>query len=216
MTTFKQRLNLILRRSWNKRDFDYKLNFKKAVKFTKEMNLSLPEIPEFKQAKLTTLYKQFLINDILTEIYGNNKLKIEDVALKCFWVSRQLQYYLKKEYDLDSIITSGTVYGKKRLIYHESKSEIKRRLSDSTYCDPAKFHTWLTLETYEVIDLVLPASMWLEFGRINEGSEEEAKKVAWFDPENSDTNGLFYKPVFIGYDYFKIADIRPKLHFIIK
>lgn len=38
---------------------------------------------------------------------------------------------------------------------------------------------------------------------------EKFEQLAWFKPSDNPDTGLYYKPVFLGYDYFNKVNIVP-------
>lgn len=142
MATLRQILNsFVLKRNWNPQNRNYVRNFDKSIDFTQSLGLECPSFTTVPEFSFSENDKQDLINAILHEVYIDSKMQVEDVALKCFWMSNLLQKFLKRRMDLDSIVTSGYLYANNLQLYYESKNSIKRRLKDDSYNHPVKFHT---------------------------------------------------------------------------
>lgn len=195
-------------------NLDYLTQFDDAIKFTEELGLQRPDFEFEPELDFTPRDRLHLINAILFEVYTKSKHRIEDVALKCFLMSKQLQSYLKSRFDLNSVVTSGYVYSTGVPIYHESKESIKERLINPSHNSPIRFHTWLTLTNHLVLDLTLAPTMWLEQRSAGiEASVENAKKMAWFDYRVLERRFGYYEPIFLGYEYFTKITVNPGLHF---
>jgi len=194
---------------------NYLTQFDEAIRFTKEMGLECPDFVLEPELDFTPEDRLLLVNAILYEVYTRSKLHIEDVALKCFLMSKELQTYLKTRFDLNSVVTSGYLYSTGVPIYHESKESIRERLINPNHDSPIRFHTWLTLTDHLVLDLTLAPTMYLEKVSAGiEASAENAMKMAWFDYRVSDKKFGCYEPVFLGYEYFTKITVKPRLFFV--
>jgi hypothetical protein len=193
---------------------EYLSQFDQAISFTREMGLNCPEFILEPELEFNQEDRECLINAILDEVYVKSKLRIEDVAMKCFWMSKDLKDFLKKRFDLNSVVTSGYLHSSGLTIYHESKESIRERLTNPNHNSPIQFHTWVTLTNHLVLDLTLPPTMWFEGASKGiRTNKENAKKMAWFDYRITDKKFAYYEPVFLGYDYFIKANVRPRLQF---
>lgn len=194
---------------------EYLLQFEEAKKFTKEMGLECPEFILEPELDFTAEDRLLLINAILYEVYTRSKLRIEDVAMKCFWISRDLQSFLKARFDLNSVVTSGYVHSNGLSFYRESKESIRERLNNPNHNSPIGFHTWLTLTNHLVLDLTMAPTLWIEQMSAGlEASVEDHKKIAWFDYRVTDRKFIYYEPVFLGYEYFNKVTVTPRLNFL--
>lgn len=199
-----------MRRSYLKSDFDYRRNFEKAILNTKKLGLELPEIPVFTESKYWKPYIQAMATRSTTEIYDIEGYSFLQLAKNCNLVSKGMQQFLFEEFGQNSTITCGNVYINKRYYYHESSRSIAKRITRGT-CGPIDFHVWLTLDTYEIFDFTLSASMYLNTQLRNAGiTEERAKSVMVTDPDEQDF-GMYigYKPLFVGYDFFNKVKVKP-------
>ena len=210
--TLKHRYNRLVKRIWNPRIYDYTYNLRKA--FINTSRLELQQSGNFDIIKFSYLpeYKKFIINEILNQIYSVKRLQLEDLALKCSIVSKELQEFLKIQFDINSVVTIGNVYLNKLRYYHEPLSTLKERLTKNDFEKPFNAHVWLTLENGDIIDLTIGPSMWLEH-KIS-GSEPDRnnfEKVYWISTQKFDKKLFVYKPLLIGYDYFEKINLPVKL-----
>ncbi|MDP4208431.1 MAG: hypothetical protein Q8928_06415 [Bacteroidota bacterium] len=196
-------------------DTNYLNNFGEAIKFNQ--SLGLP-IPNFTPKPGLVFDKVAISNYVLHNLYLLSDLQLEDVAQKCFIYSKQLQDFLKERCNINSIITSGCLFENGFRLFGDEKGNIAERLKSDKVGPPVKFHTWLTLENYDVVDITYPASLWLDLKMHNceTSSDEDYKKLVWYSPLPANSEGLCYKPLFLGYDYFERVKIAFRLGFLIK
>ena len=208
MKTIRQKYNRLVKRIWNHKTYDYRFNFEKAINNSRKIGLNKIDNFEIKQFQFTEEYKQDLINLILTQVYTIQNCKIEDLALKCCFVSKDLKDYLKENFGINSVITTGNVYVNKLQINYEPYSKLKKRLSNKNYNAPIKFHTWLTLENLDVIDLTFAPNMWLDAKMCGRNlNREDYEKIGWISINRVDKNGAVYEPKIVGSEYFKRINI---------
>jgi len=196
-------------------DTNYLQNFNEAIKFNQ--SLGLP-IPNYTPKPSIVFDKAAISNYVLHNLYLLSNLQLEDVAQKCFIYSKQLQDFLKIRCNINSIITSGCLFENGFRLFGDEKENIADRLNSNQAGPPVKFHTWLTLENYDVVDITYPASLWLDLKMHNREitSDEDYKKLVWSHPIPRQTEGLCYKPIFLGYDYFEKVKIAFRLSYLIK
>ncbi len=203
-----------MRKAIELRDTDYLVNFKESVEFTKDMGLALPQ---FEINPDVSYDVPLLSNYILHELYSHSKLQIEDVVQKCFLLSKQLQNFLKLRCNIPSIITSGSLFENGFQVYGEEKDKIRERLNLNVISPPVKFHTWLTLDNFDVVDITYPATLWYYYKTKDcDVDENEFKKIIWFHPFKDSCENLCYKPLFLGNEYFEKVKIAYRMSFIIK
>jgi hypothetical protein len=203
-----------MRKAIEFKDRNYFNNFKESVEFTQEMGLALPL---FEINPDVSYDVPFLSNYILNELYTHSKFQIEDVAQKCFLLSKHLQSFLKLRCNIPSIITSGCLFENGFQVYGEEKEKIKARLNSKGTFPPVKFHTWLTLKNFDVVDITYQPTLWYYYKiKGQEVNEEEFKKLIWFHSSKESGDSLCYKPMFLGYEYFEKVKIAYRLSFIIK
>jgi hypothetical protein len=196
---------------------EYLFQFEQAQIFTKEMGLECPEFVLEPELDFTQRDREDLINAILYEVYTRSKLRVEDLASKCFWKSQELKSFLKERFDLNSVVTSGYLYSSGFTVYHEAKESIRERLTNHCRSDEIKFHTWVTLTNHLVLDLTLPPTMWMEQMAVGiQAPKEDAKKMAWYDYRITPKKICYYEPVFLGYEYFTKINVKPRLHLLFK
>jgi hypothetical protein len=203
-----------MRKTITTEDKDYLKNFNEAIAFTKELSLPIPEIRQ----NQSIYYDKVLLSDyILYELYTNSKFQLENVAQKCFFISKQLQDFFKIRCNIHSVITSGCLFENGFQIYGEEKQKIKERLDSNEIGPPVKFHTWLTLDNYDVVDITYPATIWFDMKIHNcEVNDSDFKKLVWYHPFSDSTENLCYKPLFIGNEYFERVKIAYRLGYLIK
>lgn len=204
--------NRLLKRIWSPRVYDYSHNFKKALINTEKLGLN--QIDDFSRINSSYLpnYKQFIINEILNQVYSVKMLQLEDLALKCNLVSKELQEYLKIQFDINSVITIGNVYLDKLRKNYEPLSVLKKRLNNKDFDKPFSAHVWLTLENLDIIDLTIAPSIWLE--KIMSGIEPDRsdfERVLWISTEKFSKKLYVYEPLLVGYEYFDKATLPIKL-----
>lgn len=213
----KDILNNFLNISWNpNKDFDYLENVENAFAFTEKLGLEVPNFNFDRNLVISNEEKQILINSIVDKIYNIDELNIEDVALKCYLMSKEIQSFLYDKFSINSLITNGYTYIRLNKVYRkfnfESKKSINKRLTDKNFNEPIKFHTWLTLINYDIIDVTFLPTFWAITDNSCFSSYEEVKKILWSSPSQN-YSGISYKPIFVGYDYFNKVNINPKIHF---
>lgn len=199
--------NYIFKRIWNPNTYNYQSNIKKAFKNTEALGLKPCSSFEESSVVYDDGTRQVIINEIITYFYNEKKYNVGDIALKCFWVSQELQAFLKNRFNIVSHITTGNVYGAKLRINYESLTDLKKRLTHSIQT-PIKSHTWLTLENHTIIDLTIPANMYLEFNDPN-----FLYKVGWVTIP-FDKNSFVYEPLIMGYEYFEKIKVKPMAYLI--
>jgi len=193
-----------VKRIWNPKVYNYSYNFNKALKNTEKLGLAPISDFEINSIEFSFEKKQELINIILHQIYTVEKMNIEDLALKCFFISIQLQKFLKDNFKINSVLTTGNVYVNKLQIHYEEYSFLKERLKSKQFNDPIKFHSWLTLENLDVIDITLAPNMWID--SMISGTElrrEDYEKIAWVQTKEVNKNGAVYEPKIVGKEYIE-------------
>jgi hypothetical protein len=206
--TLKQNYNLLVKRIWNPKIYDYEFNFRKAILNSHVLKLNDYSNFEVKNYQIASDEKQKIIDIILYHFYEKKNLEIEDLTLKCFWISNILRDFLKEAFGINSIITTGNVYVNKLRVNYESYSSIRKRLLIADYIAPIKFHTWLTLDNLDVIDLTLAPNMWID--GIKNGSilnRKDYEKIVWNSTKKIDKKGIIYEPKIIGYEYFNKINV---------
>ncbi len=214
MKTFRQNLNHITKRIWNPLIYNYPLHFTNALNRSKRIDLQEYAKFEYKDFTFNEEQKAHIINDILTQLYEVNKYSIEDVALKCMFFSNELSKFLKDSYNLESYVTSGNVYVNKLRINYESLGSVYKRLRDKNYFPSIKFHCWLTLQNYDIIDITIVPNLFIEDLGRRTIAPDAYQKVLWINKGKFDKKGVVYKPTIIGYDYFNKIKLPLNIQFI--
>lgn len=211
--TVRQILNFyILKRNWSRSNADYVHNFLKAVEFTKKLDLPLPSFRQDENLSFSKEERGELCNQILDEFYFARRFQLEDMALNCWARSKDLQQYLLEQHDLPSTITNGNVFAGSRQLFYESTKSIKYRLVDKLPQSPPRFHTWLTLPNFSVIDITFAPTLWLEFNLAGQRKPmNEHQRISWYDHWEVPREQLFYQPIFLGSDFFTRIKITPKV-----
>lgn len=212
MPTLKQHYNIITKRIWNPRVYNYQKNFKASIVRCKDLGLTYNQNFSINDFTFPQSDKEQITDYILKSVYNVSKYQLEDLTQKCFLVSHSLQSFLQKSLGIKSIVTTGNIYSHKMRINYEALKSLKRRLSDPSYMPPFKGHTWLTLENHDVIDLGFAPNMWLE--KVSGGTiepRENYQKIVWTDTEHKDRNALVYEPLIIGYNYFERIELPVRL-----
>ena len=213
MKSLKQKYNSFSKRIWNPKVYDYEYNFSKAISNTKNLGLKPINNFEIEKFSFSSEERQKIINIILHQIYSVDNLQIEDLALKCFLISNQLQAFLKKHFEIDSVITTGNIYMNRLQIHYEKYSVLKQRLNNPNFKKQIKFHTWLTLKNLDIIDLTLAPNLWLDFKMSGtELKREDYEKITWIEAKNIDRKGAVYEPKIIGYEYIERINKPVKLY----
>lgn len=213
MKTLKQKYNSLRKRIWNSKVYNYEYNFCKAISNTKKLGLKPIDDFENEEFRFSLEDREEIINIILHQVYSVEKLQIEDLALKCFLISNQLQIFLRKYFEIDSIITTGNIYINKLQIHYEKYSMLKQRLNNPNFNEQIKFHTWLTLKNLDVIDLTLAPNIW--FDHKLSGTElkrEDYEKIAWVETKDTNRKGVIYEPKILGYEYLEKINKPIKLY----
>lgn len=121
-------------------DYDYRRHYDLANKFTEQMGFALIDLT-FKKEYYSTEWIKDLANRIITDIYDKSGYTIYDMAQNCSIISIALQDWLKTQYQIESVVTSGTVYFDNFHYYWESKKVIKSRVKNPKFAKPVGFHT---------------------------------------------------------------------------
>lgn len=212
MKSIRQKYNLLVKRIWNYKTYDYRYNFGKAIKNSQKIGLNDFDNFQIKEFQFTQEDKQNIINLILHQIYINQNYRIEDLALKCFIISNDLKDYLNENFGINSVITTGNVYVNKLRMNYEPYSVLIKRLTSKNYNTPIKFHTWLTLENLDIIDLTFAPNLWIDAAMSGTNlNRKDYEKIVWNTTNKIDKNGIIYEPKIIGYEYFEKINIPLKL-----
>lgn len=218
MGIIKQKYNLLTKRIWNSKVYDYAFNFKKACINTEKLRLIEENIDlNRKEIEFNPADKQEIIDLILYQIYEVDKLQIEDLALKCFLLSKDLKKFLEIKLGIKSYLTTGNVYLNKMHFHYESFSKMKKRIENNSFCGAINSHTWLTLENYDIIDATIAPNMWIEY--LNSGLDllkGDYKKILWFSTDIVNKKGMIYEPKIIGYKYFETIHLPVKIYNLYK
>lgn len=212
MISVIKKLGVLRNRIWNPKIYNYSRNFSKAI--FNSYRLGLTEFDHFEEKDINDELISEMKQNILNQIYAVQKLEIEDLALKCTWVSQALREFILKNYGLNSFVTTGNLYHSKLPINYEGFSTMKRRLRDQDFAPPCRSHTWLTLENLDIVDLTLGPNMAivkLHLG--NEIVRKDYEKLLWMKTRNFDKNGLVYEPKIIGSEYFKKINLPHTIYF---
>jgi hypothetical protein len=202
MSNIRQKYNSIMKRIWSHKVYDYSYNFNQALINTTKLGLAPISGFEINSIEFSSEKRQELINVILHKIYTIENMNIEDLALKCFFMSIQLQKFLKDNFEINSVLTTGNVYVNKLQIHYEDYSVLKKRLKNKQFDDPIKFHSWLTLENLDVIDITFAPNVWIDL--VMSGAElrrEDYEKIAWIQTKEVDKSGAIYEPKILGKEY---------------
>jgi len=204
MPTIKQRYTQLTKRIWNPQVYNYKKNFKAAVRRSQNLGLFTNQSFSIQDMEFSISDKEQIVGLILEAVYDVGKFQLEDLAHKCFIVSNYLQKFLYQNLEINSVVTTGNLYNNRLQINYEPLKSLKRRLKDSLYTPIFKGHAWLTLENMDVIDLSIVPNMWLEGISLGELElRENYQKIVWTDTKHEDRKSLVYEPLIIGFEYFE-------------
>lgn len=204
--------NIMTKRIWNTKIYDYSYNLEKALINTQRLGLKI-DCLDFQSFIFDLVGRENIINTLLYQIYNIDNLRLEDVALKCNIMSKLCQSYLKKTFNINSIITIGNVYVNKSHYYYEPLSILKIRIYNTDINTPFNSHVWLTLENKDILDITFPPNE--AFRQIQSGeilNRNDWGKLVWTPTHTIDKRGIVYQPLLLGYEYFEKVNLVPRIH----
>lgn len=180
----------------------YKKELVEAINRSKNSGLIVQEfIYDKNESLILSIENQIKLNELLHHyVYSKN---IEAIANQCFFWNFHLQQAIEELLRCDSILTVGYVDFKNRSAFITSTEEILTWLNVKyDTLQHRNIHVWLTLPTFEIIDITLVSS----FLKINNeifGEKIDFRNCFMFLPEeNAGSNIPVHRPQFVGMDFF--------------
>ncbi|UOB73658.1 hypothetical protein [Pseudoalteromonas sp. APM04] len=180
---------------------NYKKRIEDAVLRTQELQLKLPPSPVPFSKNISEDKKQEVLIHCLEMLQLHGFKSSQDLAGKCTDVHLMLQYFLKKDLNIDSYITIGDRYWHDYIYCEMSDASIKSELNSPGLNEPIKAHVWLTLTDGTILDCTGEAHADLIFNRGNFPLHE---CIHLFAPnEKEDSIEGYYRPYLIGIDFLE-------------
>lgn len=197
------------RKRIKKSEYDYTTHFNNAIENTKELNLDVPDFKfdnQFKSFENETA-RNDIRNTIHNAVYKNQQ---ELLALNCFYFAERAQISLKRELNINSVLTLGSFSDDGTKMFYESLKKLKYRLKHKEFVtNGINLHAWLTLPDYRIIDVTILSALKL-FGKFPEIDYRNFYYLNSLN-QNGNNGGFSYHPIFIGNDYLKKINLKPKL-----
>lgn len=180
---------------------NYKKRIEDAVLRTQELQLKLPSSPlPFSEAISDNKKQEVLIHCLeMLQLHGFKSS--QDLASKCTDVHLMLQYFLKKDLNIDSHITIGDRYWHDYIYCEMSDESIKSELNSPSLNEPIKAHVWLTLTDGTILDCTGEAHADLIFNRGN-FPLHECLHLSASNKKEDPVEG-YYRPYLIGTDFLE-------------
>ena len=203
------RLKHIKQKIVNRFKTNYIRNFTDAQKYTSNLGLTIPKFNYDPEFELSDKDKKEIRGFFYHYFYERMSFNLEDLAFKCMRRSNEVKSLLKEVFNIDAVLTNGSVYQDYMNLFDEPKSKIEKRLHQECF-ETIDSHTWLTLPNYDVIDITIMPTVWVQYDRRSE-TEDNFKGLLWTNLQ-IDHKPFLYKPVFLGFEYFEKVKIKPKIH----
>lgn len=130
----------------------------------------------------------------------------EGIAAQCFAVSTFLREPLEETLGVPLTYTIGYVNLGKGVVFHTPVEDLKRMLDAGFPTSQAlNLHAWLTLPSYEIIDLTLATT----YGLVN-NVPKLIGSAAFIHPEDM-VGGQSYHPQVLGEDYMRRIGVMIEL-----
>lgn len=134
------------------------------------------------------------------------KCGLEDIAFKCNVLSQQIVDILKKELNVNSYMTIGTIWQGGEDVFSSAnifdEKFIKSVIEKGCVPENYSHHAWVTLETMEIIDYTLDASRKL----VSTSPREEGYEITASHP--NEITDKCYVPVLIGDEFYSTYDSK--------
>jgi hypothetical protein len=205
------------RRTIKDDEYNYQKYLELAFTNTKKVGLEVPsfQFDEIFKVYTTTLDSgKYIVREDILKVIDKSvyAFPMEVLAFNCFSATELAHRTLKKELNIDSLITLGSFSTKGRKLFYESFQKLKYRINHKDYSTPAiNLHAWLTLPDYSIIDLTLVSA--LKF--LKQLSEIPYNNIYFIDSKyQNKTSPYSYHPILVGFDYLnKIRLPAPLLYF---
>ncbi|MEM3335859.1 MAG: hypothetical protein QXY47_07500 [Thermoplasmata archaeon] len=170
----------------------YYQEFLLAIERTKNFKLSIPEINIKPQKRLLS---NEVINQLPEVIFQNfGYLTPEQLINNCIEIHFNLRQVIENFLRAKTYYTIGYITINNVSIFKINEEDIKSYLQNKI-TKPVNFHSWLTLESLEIIDLTLPTTI-----AVIKNLPQKTGGIIAKHP-NELSGNLVYHPMLVGTDF---------------
>ncbi len=185
----------------------YQQDFLTALTCTAQLGLPLPKEPGPNVARvLSDSFMTQLMPRLISEAGIES---VGDMFSKCNMVSEHILPIVERETKMRAYLTVGDVRWNGQQVHERWMDfDYARQLREAGLfsCADIRHHAWITLESYEVLDLTLSLSL-EEQRRLNEGAAEDGITFApIYGDADQQKSGVTFHPVLVGSAFYYEGD----------
>ncbi len=158
---------------------------------------------EKKMKKIELFYSQSHLSskfeDFLFKVMPMNNLNI--LSRNCLAVNLALIEKIKGHFQCDASYTIGYVEYSGKPIFKKTEGELSIIMQDKSRKNEANLHAWITLDSFEIIDLTILTTM------ANYLNEDSIRGQIIFENPDTLKNGLSYFPMLTSAKYLAASGL---------
>ena len=178
----------------------YKEKFESAIKGSKKLGLKVPAVMFCDKSVLSQKPLSGLSNTV-AQAFEDKGLYLDEIYRKCIYVHHLLKEPLSQFYATDVYYTIGYVMVDNEVYHKISEEEIASTLRDGVQQPSLNIHTWLTLPSMEIIDLVFLTNYFRARNQKHHDGSITARHADRL------TEGMKYVPTLVGDDFLLKTNI---------
>ncbi|XHH29424.1 hypothetical protein WIW49_00290 [Xanthomonas euroxanthea] len=174
--------------------YDYEREYSAACEQTKALKLHAPSLGKRSPQQLSDLHRPRLAK-LISELVQS--LEAKDLAGQCFAVHVAAAPLIEKEFGVAAVPTFGWIKLPTEELFRTDEHALARYLVEGVPSRKLNLHCWLTLSSFEIVDITMLTSM-----AVVNGTDEGLGGIIakhWREL----INGLEYHPQLIGEEYLE-------------